>query len=144
MTTNGATIPQVKAMLTEMAAESAELKAAVGGALTEVFADWLVPQYALAVRGQLAALPDGPERLKLLRLASIDLVAFQRGKHNADRLVLERERLAVERARIKRNQNAEFWKWTKKPEIRRKLYPPGRGGISKTTIRKIERELNLL
>ncbi len=127
-----------------MASEAAQFKAVAGGEITDMAADWLAPQYLLAVRGQLAVLPEGPERMKLLRLAANDLVAFRRGNHSAARLVLDRERLAVERARIKRNQNAEFWKWTKKPEIRRKLYPPGRGGISKTTLRKVERELNLM
>ena len=137
-------LEELKQALRQMASEAAELKAAAGGAITDMAADWLVSQYLPALRAQLASLPDGPERMKMLRLSANDLVAFQRGNHSAARLVLDRDRLAFERARIKRNQNAEFWKWTKKPEIRRKLYPPGRGGISKTTMRKIEREFNLM
>jgi hypothetical protein len=144
MTSNGATISQVKVMLTEMAAESAELKATVGGTLTDVVADWLVPQYLLAVREQLAALPNGPERLKVLRLMANDLAALRRGDQGAARLVLDRERLAFERICVERAKNAEFWKWTKQPEIRRKLWPRKRGGFSTRTIRKIERELRLL
>ena len=56
-------------------------------------AGWLTPQYLLAVREQLAALPEGPERFKLLRLAAGDVVALQRGGHSAARLQLDREKL---------------------------------------------------
>jgi hypothetical protein len=143
MTTNGANISQVKAMLTEMAAESAELKAAAGGTLTDMVADWLVPQYVLAVREQLAALPNGPERLKMLRLTANDLVAIRRGDQGAARLVLDRERLVFDRMCVERDKNAEFCKWTKRPEIRSKLWPPKRNGLTPKTLRKIERELNL-
>jgi hypothetical protein len=97
MTPNTANNPQIKAMLVAMAAETDELKAAVGGSITDVAAGWLTPQYLLAVREQLAALPEGPERFKLLRLAAGDVVALQRGGHSADRLQLDREKLELER-----------------------------------------------
>jgi hypothetical protein len=87
----------VKAMLTEMAAETEDLKRVVGGSITDVAAGWLTPQYLLAVREQLAALPEGPERFKLLRLAAGDVVALQRGGHSAARLQLDREKLELER-----------------------------------------------
>lgn len=88
---------EVKAMLTEMAAETEGLKRAVGGSITDIAANWLTPQYLLAVREQLAALPEGPEHFKLLRLAAGDVVALQRGGHSADRLQLDREKLEFER-----------------------------------------------
>jgi hypothetical protein len=144
MTPNSANISQIKTMLIEMAAESAELKAAVGGVLADMVADWLVPQYLLAVREQLASLPAGPERLKVLRLTANDLTALRRGDNSAARLALSRERLAFERMRVERDKHAEFWKWTEEPEIQRKLWPRRRNGISEKTLRKIERELNLL
>jgi hypothetical protein len=144
MTLDRSTISQVKAMLTEMAAESAELKAAAGGSLMDVAADWVVPQYVLAVREQLAVLPAGPERLKVLRLAANDLAALRRGDLGAARLVLDRERLAFDRICVERAKNAEFWKWTKQPDIRRKLWPRKQNGLSEKTIGKIERELKLV
>jgi hypothetical protein len=88
---------EVKAMLTEIAAETEDLKCAAGGSITDVAAGWLTPQYLLAVRKQLAALPEGPERFKLLRLAAGDVVALQRGGHSAARLQLDREKLELER-----------------------------------------------
>jgi len=97
MTPHTANNAQIKAMLIELAAETAELKRAVGGSITDVAAGWLTPQYLLAMREQLAALPAGPERFKLLRLAAGDVVALQRGGHSADRLQLDREKLEFER-----------------------------------------------
>src|ERR1035441_7728901 len=44
---------ETKAMLTEMAAETEDLKRALGGSVTDVAAGWLTPQYLLAVREQL-------------------------------------------------------------------------------------------
>jgi hypothetical protein len=90
-------LAETKAMLTEMAEETEDLKHAVGGSITDVAAGWLTPQYLLAVRQQLAALPEGPEHFKLLRLAAGDVVALQRGGHSAARLQLDREKLELER-----------------------------------------------
>jgi hypothetical protein len=81
-----------KTMLTVMAAEIEELKCAVGGSITDVAAGWITTQYLQAVRQQLAKLPEGAERLKLLRQATGDLVAFQRGGHSAARLQLDRDK----------------------------------------------------
>jgi len=89
-------VAKIKAMLIAMAAETAEFKAAARGAIADVAAGWLAPQYLLALREQLAALPDGLERFKLLRLAAGDVVALQRGDHWAARLQLDREKLALE------------------------------------------------
>ena len=97
MKPNTPNTPQIKAMLIAMAAETAELQAAVGGALTDVAAGWLTPQYLLAVREQLTALPAGPEQFKLLRLAAGDVVALQRGGTSAARLQLDREKLELDR-----------------------------------------------
>jgi len=128
----------------KMASETAEFKAAVGGSLADVAADWLVSQYLPALRSQLASLPDGPERMKMLRLSANDFVAFRRGDHSAARLHLDRERLAFDRKCAERAKFSEFWKWTKRPSIKNKLWPPKKRGISKTTWRKIENELKLL
>jgi hypothetical protein len=136
-------IAETLSALREMLAEARKLKAVAGGSVTDAMAAWLAPQYVLAVRGQLATLPDGQERLKVLRLAANDLAALRRGDHSADRLVLDRERLALDRFRIRSATEAGHWQWTKKPGIKIKLWPPKRGGISKTTLRKIERELRL-
>ena len=97
MTPNTANTPQIKAMLVKLAAETAEFEAAVGGSIPDVAAGWLTPQYLLAVRDQLAALPEGLERFKLLRLAVGDVVALQRGGHSAARLQLDREKLELDR-----------------------------------------------
>jgi hypothetical protein len=101
MTTPKSNFAEIKAMLTEMAAEIEELKCAVGGSITDVAADWITTQYLQAVRQQLAKLPEGAERLKLLRQASGDLVALQRGGHSAARLQLDREKLELQQQKYR-------------------------------------------
>src|SRR5713101_309222 len=129
-------LEEIKQLLQQMAAESAELKAAVGSTLTDVVAEWLIHQYVVAAREQLAAVPNGSERWKLLRITANDLVALRRGDHSAARLTLERERLVFERACVERNKEAEFWEWTKRPEIKRKLWPKKRGGLTKKALKE--------
>ena len=97
MTTTNSNFAEIKAMLTEMAAEIEELKCAVGGSITDLAADWITTQYLQAVRQQLARLPEGGERLKLLQQATGDIVALQRGGHSAARLQLDREQLELQR-----------------------------------------------
>ena len=84
----------METMLAEVTAEMAEWKGAAGGSIFEVAAGWLAPHYLMSVRGELAGLPPGLERFKLLRLAVGDAVVLQRGGHYAARLQLEREWLA--------------------------------------------------
>ena len=97
MSASASNVVEIKAMLAEMAAEAEELKRAVGGSIIDAVAGWLIPQYALAVREQLATLPAGPERFKLLRLAVGDVVPLQRGGTSAARLQLGREKLEFDR-----------------------------------------------
>ena len=97
MTTPTSRFAEIKTMLTEMAAEIEELKCAVGGSITDLAADWIATQYLHAVRQQLATLPEGADRLKLLRQATGDLVALQRGGHSAARLELDREKFDLQR-----------------------------------------------
>jgi len=110
------TFAEIKAMLAEMAAETEELKAAAGGSITDIAADWLAAQYLAAVRQQLATLPEGPQRLKLLRQATGDVVALQRGGHSAARTQLDREKL--EFARQKHRDAAEQTKIQKLRDVK--------------------------
>ena len=88
-------------ILTDMVAEMAEWQRAAGGSTTEVAAGWLTPHYLSSMRAQLAALPEAPERFKLLRLAISDAVALQRGGHYAARLQLEREWLELDQQKYR-------------------------------------------
>jgi hypothetical protein len=90
----GSALAEAKATLVAIAAEADELKHAVGGSITEVVAGWLAPQYALAAREQLVEL-QGADRLKLLRAFVQDWALLRHGDQTAERLEIERERLAV-------------------------------------------------
>ena len=143
MTVPNSNLAETKSLLLGMVAEAADLKRAVGGSVTDAVADWLTPQYLMAAQAKLAG-TEGARRWEILRLFVQDWAMLRRGEHSAARLQLDRERLAFERKCAERAKNVEFWRWTKRPEIKRKLWPPKRKGISKTTWRKIESELHLL
>ena len=143
MSAANSNLAETKSLLLAMMTDAQELKQAAGGSVTDAVAGWLVPQYLLAAREKLDG-AEGSRRWEILRLFAQDWATLRRGDHSAARLQLDRERLAFERKCAERAKLSEFWKWTKRPEIQRKLWPPKRGGISKSTMRKVERELNLM
>lgn len=77
--------------------EAAELRQK-GGDLTERLALRLTARYLAASR-RLSEGEDGPD-LSLLRQLCHDLVALRRGDHQAERLRIERERVAIEWKRL--------------------------------------------
>ena len=95
-TGNDSKFTEIETMLAEMKAETEELARTAGGSIADVAADWLAAQYLHSLRLHLATLPEGPERVKLLRQSVCDVVALQRASHSAARLKLERERLELE------------------------------------------------
>jgi hypothetical protein len=85
-------VAEVRAMLTEMAAEAQHLEQAAGGSITDTVAGWLAPQYALAARKKLAS-TDGAESFKVLRMFVQDWAMLRHGDHTAARLQIERDRV---------------------------------------------------
>ena len=143
MSAGNSNLAKTKAMLSEMVAEAQELKAAAGGSITDAVAAWLAPQYLLAAREKLVAV-DGTGRLEVLRTFLHDWTLLRRGDHSAARLQLDREELEWQRANGKSQKEREFREWIQRPEILQELFPKRTGGLSKETLEKIERELNLL
>jgi hypothetical protein len=95
VSTHDSAIAEAKTALLAMAAEAHELQQAVGGSVTDAVAGWLAPHYALAAREQLAEL-EGEDRLKLLRAFVQDWALLRQGDQTAERLRIERQRLAME------------------------------------------------
>ena len=137
-------LSETKDQLADLVQEAVELRRAAGGSVTTRVFEWLVPQYAVAAREQAGNARTPDERWMVFRQMAFDLAPVRRGEIEAERLVLECERLAFDRARAKANTEKERWKWTKRADVQNKLYPPNKGGLTKRTLRKIERELNLL
>ena len=77
-----------------------------------------------ALAGSLPAPHEDPEA-ELARLAGLctNLTALRRGDLSAQRLILELERLALEKSRAEQEQEKLFWTWTQRPDIQEKLYP---------------------
>jgi hypothetical protein len=143
MKANGVITAEVRAMLTEMVAEAHELKSAAGGSVTDAVAAWLAPQYLLAAREKLAA-NAGAGRFEVLRTFLHDWALLRRGDHSAARLQLDREELEWQRANSQSQKEQEFREWIQRPEVRREFLPESTRGIRPETLKKIERELNLL
>ena len=87
---------------------------------------------------------EGAGRLEVLRTFLHDWTLLRRGDHAAARLQLDREELDWQRANGQTQKEREFREWIQRPEILRELFPKRTGGLSKETLEKIERELNLL
>lgn len=143
MKASDATTADVQAMLTEMVAEAQDLKQAAGGSVTDAVAAWLAPQYLLAARTKLTASAEAG-RFEVLRVFVQDWALLRRGDHSAARLQLDREQLDWQRANSQAQKEQEFREWVQRPEVRREFLPDLTRGISKETLAKIERELNLL
>src|SRR5215467_12380305 len=77
-----------------------------------------------ALAGTLPAQTDDPET-DLRRLAGLctNLSSLRRGDISAGRLDIERKRLALLQKKSDEEKEAEFWQWTKRPDIQAKLYP---------------------
>lgn len=143
MKANGAISTEVRTMLTAMAAEAQDLKAAAGGSVTEAVAAWLGPQYLRAARENLES-KSGGERLAGLRMFLHDWAVLRRGDLAAARLQLDREELEWQRANTASQKAKDFEEWIARPEIRKKFLPELAHGLRPETLVRIERELRLL
>jgi len=111
---------------------------------TDALAQWLAVRYAAAAHALAAAEASPEKEWRRLREFCGDIVELRRGDHSAERLRLEREWLALDRANTDQAREKLFWEWVKRPDVREKLFPNQRGGLSRATIEKIERELKLV
>ena len=84
---------------------------------------YLQLRYA-AVAGSLPPPHSDPEaELRRLALLCGNLSALRRGDLSATRLQIEQKRLAMEEAETDEQKEAEFWQWTRRPDVQAKLYP---------------------
>jgi hypothetical protein len=93
MSSPNSNLAETKALLLEMVAEANDLKQAAGGSVTDAVAGWLGSQYLLAAREKLTA-ADGAGRFEVLRTFAQDWARLRHGDHTAERLLIEREKLA--------------------------------------------------
>jgi hypothetical protein len=93
------------AAIHRLVGDAEELRQASTVPLTDTLALWLVARYVVAAN---KLTTDDWRRLREL---CNDLVELRKGDHSAERIRLERERLAVEREQLNKLRNEEFWKW---------------------------------
>ncbi|MEI7820450.1 MAG: hypothetical protein WCK55_05975 [Verrucomicrobiota bacterium] len=71
-----------------------------GGALVEDMAVWILARLMAALRGQTGEEAGGGPDIRMLRQVCGDIVALRRGEHQAERLRMERERVAMDWKRL--------------------------------------------
>ena len=94
---------EARELVEELGEDAADWAAEDRPPLSETLARWVTAPYAAATRRISAA--EGPEGWRLLREMCADMVELQRGEHSAQRLALERERVAA----VKQDANMR-WK----------------------------------
>jgi hypothetical protein len=129
--------------LRAMVAEAKEMQAAAEGPVTDTVAGWLAAHYAAAAHEKLDG-AEGGQHWEILHAFVHDWALLRRGDQAAARLQLDREHFVWEQANSQCQKEKEFREWVKKPEIREELFPEQEAGLTPETLRKIEKELNLL
>ena len=109
----------------ELLAEVANLKKGGADALTDNLAQWLTAHYVTAAKN--AARKAGKEGMDLqtLRALIADVVALRRGDHSAQRLIIEREQLDLNRELSKERMEKLFLEWAQKPENKDRICGSG-------------------
>jgi hypothetical protein len=153
----------------ELLAEVADLKKAGADALTDALAHWLTAHYVAAAKSAARKAGTKGMDLKTLRGLIADVVALRRGDHSAERLIIEREQLELNRELSTERMEKLFWEWASKPENKSRICrsslsvaeqarrfreifhipePPSgeepRGGLTPETLKKIEKAAKLL
>lgn len=148
----------------ELLLEVASLKEAGADALTDTLAHWLTAHYITAAKRIARNAGNKGMDFQTLRALIADVVALRRGDHSAQRLIIEREQLDLNRQLSKERLEKLFLEWAKQPETKDRIC--GRGlsleeknkrireifgldrekprGLSKETIQEIQKAANLL
>ncbi len=136
---------ELLAAVRALTADVAALRRAAREPLTDSLAQYVAAPYARAVREAVRTAGEQGVELETLQGLCRDVVDLQRGDHCARRLVLNGQRLELDRKRARQHTKKEFWAWTKQPAIHNQLWPPNKNrGIKASTFKRIERELHLM
>jgi len=106
-------------------------------------ARWTSIHLASTARAVLANETDPKARLDLLHQLNSDVNRLRRNDLQAERLDIERHRLDLESQQARQKTDDEFWDWTKRPDIAKKLNPEKPKGITRSRLREIEQALCL-
>jgi hypothetical protein len=106
-------------------------------------AQWTSIHLASTARAVLASETDLKARLDLLHQFNADVNRLRRNDLHAERLSIERVRLDLETQSAREKTDDEFWAWTKRPDIAKKLNPEKPQGISRRRLHEIEQALCL-
>jgi hypothetical protein len=117
---------------------------ALAGPYAAKLAQWTALHFASAAQALIVAERRPSVRWARLRELCADISRLRRGELYAERLAIDRDRLALEQSHSQKRTDEEFWKWTERPDIREKLSPNKGPGLTHEAIAEIEKALKLL
>ena len=79
-----------------------------------------------------------------MRQLAADITRLRRGDLYAERIDLERQWLALDASNAESQKEKDFWDWTKRPDINKKLFPDKKPGISPEALKEMQDKLNLM
>ena len=123
--------------------EQPDGQASLTNSLSTKLARWAALHLAASAHS-IAAEQDPKTKCARLHEFCADISRLRRGDLHAERLTIERERLALQSSNTDAQREKDFWKWTERPDIREKLFPDREAGLSPETLEKIEKELRLM
>jgi hypothetical protein len=91
----------------------------LAGPISDKLVRWAAIQYAATAQALLASQDDPAAHWSRLREFCADVARLRRSDLAADRVGLDRERLALKKTNDLAKKEEEFWAWTKRPDIRK-------------------------
>lgn len=107
----------------------------------EHFVQWV--SLRLAAFAENSTFNKNPQaELRDIRHFLTDIAVLRRGELISRRIRVEEQRLALTRSKHEQELEAQFWEWTKRPDIQAKLYPHrDPDELRRNVVRMLDREL---
>jgi hypothetical protein len=88
--------------------------------------------------------PDPQRKWNSLRQFSNDISRLRRSTVADDYLQIQRDWLVLGQSNTADKKEKEFWKWTKRPDIEKKLFPDKRNGLTPEALYEMETKFCLM
>ncbi len=129
------------ALVTDLQDENALGDKALTSAFNDKLAQWVSIHYAATAQALVASQLDPETKWSRLRQLCADVSRLRRGDVHAERLKLDRERLALEQSKAEELREEDFQAWLQRPEIQAKYFPKQKRGLSRETLALVDNYL---
>src|SRR4051812_46126369 len=97
--------------------------------------------YAAAAKAVLAADTNAETKFSRLRHLCADISRLRRTDHHAERINIERQRLALQQSKADQDREEQFKQWLNRPEIQAKYFPKQKAGLSRDALTLLDNYL---